>query len=795
MKSFSLYPISYILYPLIILLCVHAWSQNNERQPYIGYVYPAGGQVGTVFEITVGGQFLKDVGNVYVSGDGVSAKVIQYLKPLSPAQQGELARQLREIRQSRQSVRRGIPTQNTDTTAKSKTDTDKVTLPDYPQLQNLESKTGKELLKIARIFITRKKNQQIKESIAERVIIEVTIDPNAPPGDREIRLGTPAGLTNPICFQVGLLPEASEEDSLDPKSLDPNTPVTTDINIPVLVNGQIKTGEVDRFRFDAQRGQNLVIEAQARSLMPYLADAVPGWFQAALTLYDSNGNEVAFADHYQFNPDPVLFYKVPKDDSYELEIRDTLYRGREDFVYRVSIGELPFITGIFPLGGSVPVYSWITGWNLANTKVQLESASGMSSFLSRRFTYNNIQQTTFQFNKWVTNPVSYMMDTIPECVGDNSNDNMRHAQWILLPKIVNGRIAHPGDVNVFKFNGHAGEEIVAEVYARRLQSPLDSLLRFMDSKGRVLAYNDDFEDKECGLLTHQADSYLRVKLPEDGTYYVQLSDAQNHGGDEYAYRLRIGPPQPDFALRITPSSINIPAGHSVPVTVYAFRKDGFNGDIQVVLNQTSTPDNSKLQTLNPKLVLSGGRIPAGHDHVRMTLTAPSNPWEQPMQVQLEGHAQINGQDVSRPVVPAEDMMQAFAYRHLVPSQELLVAVTDIKRRGVNINLANDGNIQLPENGTAQVIFNTPPRFSQVGVQLKLTDPPKGITLRDVSNESGTLKFLLQADGKLVKAGYKDNLIVEVITEVERNNPNTKKTGDMQQVSLGTLPAIPVDIVK
>ena len=34
-----------------------------------------------------------------------------------------------------------------------------------------------------------------------------------------------------------------------------------------------------------------------------------------------------------------------------MEIKDALYRGREDFVYRITIGELPFVTGIFPLGG------------------------------------------------------------------------------------------------------------------------------------------------------------------------------------------------------------------------------------------------------------------------------------------------------------------------------------------------------------------------------------------------------------------------------------------------------------
>jgi hypothetical protein len=43
-------------------------------------------------------------------------------------------------------------------------------------------------------------------------------------------------------------------------------------------------------------------------------------------------------------------------------------------------------------------------------------------------------------------------------------------------------------------------------------------------------------------------------------------------------------------------------------------------------------------------------------------------------LQVQGRATIQAQTVSHPAVPAEDMMQAFAYRHLVPVQELKLAV-------------------------------------------------------------------------------------------------------------------------
>jgi len=49
-------------------------------------------------------------------------------------------------------------------------------------------------------------------------------------------------------------------------------------------------------------------------------------------LYDADGKELAYHDDYQFHPDPVIHYVVPKDGEYAVEIRDAIYRGREDFV-------------------------------------------------------------------------------------------------------------------------------------------------------------------------------------------------------------------------------------------------------------------------------------------------------------------------------------------------------------------------------------------------------------------------------------------------------------------------------
>jgi hypothetical protein len=150
---------------------------------------------------------------------------------------------------------------------------------------------------------------------------------------------------------------------------------------------------------------------------------------------------------------------------------------------------------------------------------------------------------------------------------------------------------------------------------------------------------------------------------------VHLADSESHGGQDYGYRLRISAPQPDFVVFAAPSSINVLPGGTVPVSVEVLRKDGFAGEIKLALKDA--PAGFKL---------SGARIPAGQDRLRITLTAPQKPFDEPIELRLEGRAKIGGQAISRPVYPSEDMMQAFIYQHWVKSQQLLVAVTDTKRR-------------------------------------------------------------------------------------------------------------------
>ena len=638
-------------------------AANAQQRPYIGYVYPAGGQQGTTFLVRLGGQNLDDVNAAMVSGTGVKAKVTEYFRRLGNTETTLLREQLAELRK----VPKGAAATDKGMTAMDKgmaamdmgaAATNKGVAATDEETKTIIANIDKRLAE----YVSTPANA----SVSSLVFVEVTMAPDAPPGRRELRLATRRGVTNPLVFNVGQLPEVSRQPMItstlqvlgkEERALRKRPPEEEEVlvTVPCTANGQIASGEVNRYRFEARKGQRLLISVEARLLNPYVADAVPGWFQPMITLRDAAGKEMAFCDDYRFRPDPVLFFEVPKDGAYVLYVSDAIYRGREDFVYRLTIGELPFLTSIFPLGGRAgePAKFEMAGWNLAKallTPPSKDAGPGIYRVAASR-------------DGFASNCLPLALDTLPEGFDKEPNNSPPSAQKVTLPVIINGRVDRPDDWDVFQIAGSAGDTVVAEVSARRLDSPLDSVLRLTDAGGSVLAASDDREDAEAGVNTHHADSYLMFKLPADGTYYVHLGDAARNGGPEYAYRLRLSRPQPDFAMFVVPSSLALRAKATATVNVQVIRKDGFTGPISVVLKGPPAGFS-----------LTGGSIPQNQTAAKLTLSTSLTATTQPVDIHLEGRAKSEERDVAHEAVAAEDRMQAFLWRHVVPAADLKVMV-------------------------------------------------------------------------------------------------------------------------
>lgn len=123
------------------------------------------------------------------------------------------------------------------------------------------------------------------------------------------------------------------------------------------------------------------------------------------------------------------------------------------------------VTSLFPLGGPAGARTSleVKGWNLPAaplTSVTNPETPGIHPLL-------------LPLGRPLSTPLPFAVGTLPEALEQEPNNLPGGAQPVSLPLILNGHIDPPGDGDVFGFTGRAGQEIVAEVRARRLNSPLD----------------------------------------------------------------------------------------------------------------------------------------------------------------------------------------------------------------------------------------------------------------------------------------------------------------------------------
>ncbi len=712
--------------------------ENMQNDPHIGYIVPAGAQRGTTTTITVGGQYIEGADGIRISGGGVRGNVVGFDKPLSLNEALQVRNKLQKARAAK-----GIGSE------------ERLGRREMQSLMEEAGVSREQLMKVLnRNRMRTDPTMQENEQVAEEVSIEIEVLPDAKPGRRELRIVRDGRLSAPLAFYIG---ETLERTEADKAAVEPT--------LPIVFNGQIMPGETDEWAFRASKGDQLVVAALARELVPHLADAVPGWFQAVISLCDSAGQEVAYADDYRFNPDPAFYYEIPADGTYTLKIRDSIYRGRQDFVYRITLGEIPFVTSIFPLGGKIGEKTIVKleGKNLPITKISMGDEPRIETLKGTPLAH----------------PIPFGSSSLPEVMESEPNNSTVDAALVELGCVVNGRIDAPSDRDVFAVQLEKGEQLLVEVTARRLNSPLDSVLMITDAAGQQLALNNDTEDRSEGRITHHADARLIFEAPQAGAYHVHLGDIQNGGGADFAYRLFVGSPEPDYALRVAPSSLNGVPGESVPLTVYALRKDGFDGEIEILMK-------NGIEGLR----LDGARIPEGQDQIELTLTLPPDPLDVPLTLELEGRAKIRTKTVSRPAVPAEDMTQAFVYHHLVLSEELLLA--NIENGFPRRQAAWDTDpVKIRRGKSVTITCNAPLSLGRQQLNLLPRNLPAGVSIENVDVSRGVIEITLAIDASAQK-GLEGNLLFDLIAERTMPARDGREARTLR-IAAGSLPALPFEI--
>ncbi len=552
--------------------------------------------------------------------------------------------------------------------------------------------------------------------LADRVKIRLHISDTADLGMRDIKLVAVNGaISNRLYLEVHPYRSFCEQE-------DNGTLATANElgALPLVINGQVERGGRDCFSFDAKAGQKIVAEVYARRFVPFLADAVPGWFQAVLALYDEEGRELAFSDDYCLNPDPVIRYTIPKDGQYTLQIQDSIFRGREDFVYRIALGELPFVHAVFPLGGQ------------AGSEVDLSFMGDHLKEYQRKQLLGDAQGR-LEFREegrkgGISNPYCFEVSKKKEVVlHDDSGDTRQDASLFNLDEIINARIEHDRDQDWYRFSMKQGEKRLFEIKARRLGSPLDAKIQIEDNQGKVLAECDDFEDANEGMITHHADPQLSFTAAKAGEYYLRVTDTQNKYGRDFGYRLSSSLSQPNFTLRVEPSALSIPQGGTTQFTVFVSREQGFEGVID--LDIKGLPDG---------FVLSDTMIRKRATSQNITITAPLDVKVGKLSPIIEGRGtnHIKGltkrksanlaAPLTRIAEPVESMLQAFYIKHLLPMQEFRMDVTPRQEFRIEVPSADEltqlkanEEVELRVNVQREKGFNKP-------IQLLIKGLPKTI---------------------------------------------------------------------
>jgi hypothetical protein len=153
----------------------------------------------------------------------------------------------------------------------------------------------------------------------------------------------------------------------------------------------------------------------------------------------------------------------------------------------------------------------------------------------------------------ISNLKLLLVDDLPSVTDANSNRSPDMAQAVTLPVSIDGYC--DGETSDFyRFTAAAGQRVAIEVFARRLGSPLDPMIRLLTLDGRELAFSDD--DASTG-----ADGRFAHTFAEAGDYLVEIRDIRYQGGGNFRYRLRLG----DFPLVSVPYPLAVQKGSNASV--------------------------------------------------------------------------------------------------------------------------------------------------------------------------------------------------------------------------------------
>jgi hypothetical protein len=463
----------------------------------------------------------------------------------------------------------------------------------------------------------------------------VTIAPDCPPGLYEARVLTRLGVSSSRVFSVGPFPEMSAAGG--------NTSVEQALALPLgtVCNASMTSQAADHYAIELAAGQRIIVECAARGIDSKLTPV--------LILADALGNDLQ-AERRGGRID----YTAAEAGKYIVKVHDLTFNGGPQHFYRL-------VARTAAAGETLP---------------RLPSTIAVNAF------------------SWPPTGLAAVAATLEAEPTDPSTIT---PQPSTLPCDIAGRFYPAADVDIFEFSAKKGEVWWVEVASERLGRPCDpavvvqrvvregetetlvDVVELSDIPSPVKVSSNGYAYDGPPYNAGTADLNGKVEIPEDGTYRLQITDlfGGTRSDPDNEYRLIVRQAAPDFAIVGWPlhmelrngdrnaltKPIALRGGATMPFEVVVIRRDGFDGEIEIVL-----------ESLPPGVTATGLKIAPGKSRGILLLTADQNAPRGLTDAVFQGRATINGAAVSRPGRMAEMAWPIPDAWHEIPRPRLVSSV-------------------------------------------------------------------------------------------------------------------------
>jgi hypothetical protein len=441
-----------------------------------------------------------------------------------------------------------------------------------------------------------------------KVELTINVGPEVEMGNHLFRLRTKSGISHARQVFVGPFPNVEEK---EPNS---DFDAAQVIGLDQTVEGLVTNEDVDYYKLTLKKGQRVSLEIDGLRL-GYTT------FDPYIAILDKDRFEKVFSDdtilHRQ---DGYCSYVAEEDGDYYVMVRESSYRGSGNSFYRLHVGSFRRPDVVYPAGGKI---GSTTKVRFIEKGESFEEEVKLPAEDKPNFMLYSQKEPAPSGNPFRLVPFDSVLEAEP---------NNEQAQATVAPKgepiALNGIIEAPGDIDFFKVPLKKDQQVVLQVYAQSLGSPLDSVVNIYNEKGGSLGGNDD------GGGRRRLDSKQTIKIPADGDYFVRVADHLERGGPNFVYRIELVASQPDLFFASPQYSVNdthyrqfaaVPRGGRMAL-LENFTRSNVSGDFK--FEATGLPQGVKLLTeMAPKdmpnmplLFEAAPDAPLGHATVPVKLT-------------------------------------------------------------------------------------------------------------------------------------------------------------------------------